>query len=182
MRKRLVIEIAVALLVVAACVCVTVVVYQPDPSPPPFSCEYPVELRFADGGRALLCDQGQAKLQVILARHGLEKCTELVARELKGGAYPQSVTLGPGCRVTEYKEGTLTGDGSRLAGVKLDVNQATAGDLETVPGIGKATSAAIVSERAANGPFCPLDTLIRVKGIGDKKLEQFSAYLTARCE
>ncbi len=52
----------------------------------------------------------------------------------------------------------------------VDVNRASAGELETLPGVGPATAAAIVAERDLNGPFASFDDLERVPGIGPAKL------------
>ncbi len=52
----------------------------------------------------------------------------------------------------------------------IDVNRASAGELETLPGVGPATAAAIVAERERNGPFASFDDLERVPGIGPAKL------------
>ena len=52
----------------------------------------------------------------------------------------------------------------------MNVNSAGAAELETLPGIGPATAAAIIDEREQNGPFATVDDLIRVTGIGEKKL------------
>ena len=52
----------------------------------------------------------------------------------------------------------------------VDVNRASAGELESLPGVGPATAAAIVDERDRNGPFSSFDDLERVPGIGPAKL------------
>lgn len=52
----------------------------------------------------------------------------------------------------------------------IDVNVATAAELEALPGVGPATAAAIVTERERNGPFRDVDDLDRVPGIGPAKL------------
>ena len=52
----------------------------------------------------------------------------------------------------------------------VDVNRATADELEELPGVGPATAAAIVTERERNGPFADVDDLDRVPGIGPAKL------------
>ena len=54
----------------------------------------------------------------------------------------------------------------------LDVNSATAAQLEELPGIGPSLSAAIVAYRAEHGPFATLDALVQVPGIGPSKLSQ----------
>lgn len=61
------------------------------------------------------------------------------------------------------------GDGAQPAG-PIDVNRATAEQLETLPGVGPATATAIVTERERNGPFVAVDDLDRVPGIGPAKL------------
>ena len=53
----------------------------------------------------------------------------------------------------------------------VNINQADASTLETLPGIGAATAAKIIADREANGPFQTPDDLSRVSGIGQKKLE-----------
>lgn len=52
----------------------------------------------------------------------------------------------------------------------IDVNRASAAELESLPGVGPATAAAIVDDRERNGPFVSLDDLERVPGIGPAKL------------
>ena len=49
----------------------------------------------------------------------------------------------------------------------INVNTATAEQLEALPGIGPTLAAAIVQERERNGPFRSVDDLTRVPGIGD---------------
>ena len=60
--------------------------------------------------------------------------------------------------------------GDQAAG-PIDVNVATAVELEELPGVGPATAAAIVTERERSGPFLDADDLDRVPGIGPAKLE-----------
>lgn len=54
----------------------------------------------------------------------------------------------------------------------LNVNTATAAELELLPGIGPALAGRIVADREANGPFKSVDDLDRVKGIGPKTLDR----------
>ncbi|SFE99572.1 competence protein ComEA [Paenibacillus catalpae] len=53
---------------------------------------------------------------------------------------------------------------------KLDVNRATAEQLDTLKGIGPAKAQAIIADREQNGLFQSVDDLLRVKGIGSKLL------------
>ena len=61
--------------------------------------------------------------------------------------------------------------GPDQAGAPVDVNTATAAELDALPGVGPATAAAIVTERERNGPFLGVDDLDRVPGIGPAKLD-----------
>jgi competence protein ComEA len=71
-----------------------------------------------------------------------------------------------------------TGSGSAAPSGPLDVNSASAAQLEELPGIGPATAAAIIAHREANGPFRSVDDLLDVRGIGPAKLAQFRAFVT----
>ncbi len=59
----------------------------------------------------------------------------------------------------------------------IDVNRATAAELDSVPGIGPATAAHIMEKRRELGGFKSLDDLKQVKGIKDKRLAKFAPYL-----
>jgi competence protein ComEA len=49
----------------------------------------------------------------------------------------------------------------------VNVNTASATDLETLPGIGEVIAQRIVDYRTQNGPFAAVDDLLAVSGIGD---------------
>lgn len=53
----------------------------------------------------------------------------------------------------------------------LDLNSATASDLDALPGIGPSTAAAIVRQRETVGRFTSVESLLDVPGIGPSKLE-----------
>ncbi len=59
----------------------------------------------------------------------------------------------------------------------ININTASAQELETLPDIGPALAARIVAERARQ-PFRTLQELDRVKGIGAKKLQKLAPYVT----
>lgn len=52
----------------------------------------------------------------------------------------------------------------------IDLNTADASLLETLPGVGPATAAAIIDHRTRHGPFASVDALLEVRGIGEAKL------------
>lgn len=60
----------------------------------------------------------------------------------------------------------------------IDVNVATAVELDALPGVGPATATAIVTERERNGPFVSIDDLDRVPGIGPAKLDALRDLVT----
>lgn len=64
------------------------------------------------------------------------------------------------------------------AGGKVNINTASAAQLDTLPGVGASTAEKIVADREANGPFKTVEDLKRVSGIGDKK---FAALADAIC-
>lgn len=59
--------------------------------------------------------------------------------------------------------------GASSAGGKVNLNRATAAELDALPGVGPSTAEKIVADREANGPFRTVEDLKRVSGIGDKK-------------
>jgi len=50
----------------------------------------------------------------------------------------------------------------------VNINTASATDLETLPGIGARTAARIVEYRQKNGPFKKIEELMNVRGVGEK--------------
>lgn len=64
-----------------------------------------------------------------------------------------------------------------VAGTTLDVNSATAADLELLPGIGPALAQRIVDDRARSGPFRTVEDLDRVRGIGPRTVERLRPFV-----
>lgn len=61
---------------------------------------------------------------------------------------------------------------------KLDLNRATAEQLDGLPGIGETKAKAIVEYRKTNGPFRKAEDLMKVKGIGTKTYEKLKDLIT----
>jgi competence ComEA-like helix-hairpin-helix protein len=59
----------------------------------------------------------------------------------------------------------------------IDLDRATAEELERLPGIGPSLAARIVAERERGGAFQGPDALLRVPGIGPRKLEAIRPFL-----
>jgi competence protein ComEA len=53
---------------------------------------------------------------------------------------------------------------------RLDLNAASAHELERLPGIGPVGAGRIVEEREANGPFRSVGDLVRVAGFGPSRI------------
>jgi len=60
----------------------------------------------------------------------------------------------------------------------VDLNRAGIDELDSLPGIGPSTAAAIVEHRERNGPFGSVDDLEQVPGIGPAKLDAIRALVT----
>lgn len=61
----------------------------------------------------------------------------------------------------------------------IDVNHATAAELDLLPGIGPKKAAGIIQERTEGGPFRDLDDLERVRGIGPRTVQKLRPLATA---
>ena len=60
----------------------------------------------------------------------------------------------------------------------VNINTATAAQLEDLPGIGPVLAQRIIAYRDANGPFRAVEELTKVEGIGEKKLEDILDLIT----
>jgi len=61
--------------------------------------------------------------------------------------------------------------GTSESGGKININTASARELEELPGIGEVLAERIVSFRETNGPFKSIEEIKKVSGIGEKKFE-----------
>ena len=60
----------------------------------------------------------------------------------------------------------------------INLNSASAAELQQVPGIGPSTAEKILQMRSSYGAFKSVDDLLAIKGIGPKRLEKMRKYLT----
>ena len=74
--------------------------------------------------------------------------------------------------------GGASGPGSNPA--PLDLNTATAEQLEELPGVGPSTAAAILAYRQQHGPFRSVDQLLEVRGIGEARLAELRPKVRVR--
>ena len=62
--------------------------------------------------------------------------------------------------------------------LKVDLNQASASELQKLPGVGERVAQRILEYREANGPFRAPEELMNVRGIGEKTYMNLEAYVT----
>lgn len=68
--------------------------------------------------------------------------------------------------------------GGVLADGRVELNRATALDLQTLPGVGPVLAARIIAHRDANGPFTSPGDLRQVSGIGEKTFQSMAELVT----
>jgi competence protein ComEA len=94
----------------------------------------------------------------------------IVAAPGQPAAMGSSVSSGPATAAPTDAPST-SGKTSAPGGL-VDLNAATVEELDTLPGIGPVTAAAIIAWRDANGRFTSVDQLGDVDGIGPARLEK----------
>ena len=77
----------------------------------------------------------------------------LAAQSARGGAKPSSTAV-------------------------VNINTASAADLEGLPGVGAKTAARIIEYRQKNGPFKKIEELMNVQGIGEKNFLKLKPQIT----
>ncbi len=60
----------------------------------------------------------------------------------------------------------------------VNLNPASATELETLPGVGPRTAALIVEYRQKNGPFKKVEELMNVRGIGEKNFLKLKSHIS----
>ncbi|EGD57014.1 competence protein ComEA helix-hairpin-helix repeat-containing protein [Gordonia neofelifaecis NRRL B-59395] len=82
----------------------------------------------------------------------------------------------PGAPVPSAPGGSVPAVGTGL----VDLNSATADQLDALPGVGPVTASAIISWRESHGRFASVDQLAEVDGIGPGRLAKLKPLVTVR--
>lgn len=89
----------------------------------------------------------------------------------KRGEKPRTITTRPQLSVGDaVSDGVISG--GDVATRLININLASATELEQLPGVGPATAKAIVAYREKYGAFNTLEDLLKVRGIGPAKLSE----------
>ncbi|MEO9223277.1 MAG: ComEA family DNA-binding protein [Mycobacteriaceae bacterium] len=94
-----------------------------------------------------------------------------------------SISGGPANAAAAPESATGNGAGGkgvsgRGAGSKVNLNSASATELEALPGVGPVMAKAIIDHRTKSGPFRSVDQLSDVSGIGPARLAQLRDLVT----
>jgi len=68
--------------------------------------------------------------------------------------------------------------GQRVPDERLDLNQASATQLESLPGVGEVTAARIIEYRQENDGFKKIEELMNVRGIGERSFLRLRPLVT----
>lgn len=84
---------------------------------------------------------------------------------------PEAPRIAPAAPDAGAADGGTAEVARLLEGRRLDLNRASAEELELLPRIGPTLARRIVEDRARRGPFRSVEELTRVRGIGPRTLE-----------
>jgi competence protein ComEA len=84
----------------------------------------------------------------------------------------------PAATVQGLPAGTVVTPAAPSSGGPLNLNTATAAELETLPGIGPSLAQRIVDYRTEHGPFDSIEAVTDVPGIGEGKFEAIKDLIT----
>ena len=145
------------------------------------ACRNPLEISNSRGDVAVLCDPTTESLSQAYQSLGLDLCPLAPLVSLQHThALPPRVLVGSDCSVDSMN--SLSGETSVMLGLPIDVNRASAEDLQVVRGIGPALASRIVDRRQAKGFFRQHSDLEEIRGIGPVMSLRFSRWLLFSAE
>ena len=143
-----------------------------------------VEVRGAVEAPGVFALSPGARLQdAIAAAGGLSEEADLstvnLARRLRDGELVVILALpAPGSTPVLPANGVDHATAAEDPRARINVNTATAEELEALPSIGEVIAARIIGYREQNGPFRSVDDLIHVQGISDETIDEFRDLVT----
>jgi competence ComEA-like helix-hairpin-helix protein len=96
-----------------------------------------------------------------------------------GNQVPNPPSAGLGTAFAPSPLGSVAAARSGPPDAVLNVNRATAVELEGLPGIGPSLARRIVADREARGPFATVEALDRIPGIGPGLVARLGRLVTA---
>ena len=114
-----------------------------------------------------------ACLVILIGSHVASAYDAPVARPAPWGQCSQAVSWVDGAARCDASGTAISPVQALLLGVRMDLNRASAADLEALPAVGETIAQRIVRQR----PFSSLEQLTRVRGIGPGTLARLRPYL-----
>ena len=108
-------------------------------------------------------------------QRGVDPASVNLARLLTDG---EQVVIGLAGAGTAAPPSTPATGAAGTGGALVNLNTADQAALETLPGVGPVTAAAILEWRAQHGGFTSVDELLEVSGIGEATLAEIAPHVT----
>ncbi|HEX6983292.1 MAG TPA: helix-hairpin-helix domain-containing protein [Balneolaceae bacterium] len=103
---------------------------------------------------------------------------KLMRRYFPANVKKQSVASSVDTMTADTTKETMVQEGSQIAENRLiNINTASQKALETLPGIGPAYAKRIITYRKKYGGFQSIGELIKIKGIGEKRLDKLKPFI-----
>jgi competence protein ComEA len=100
----------------------------------------------------------------------------MVRHRLMAGVIAAAIALGGTVQARPMQAGSA--DAKAAPAAQVNLNSATASDLEKLPGIGPAMAQRIIEYRQKNGAFKKPEDLMNVKGIGERSFVRLKPLIT----
>jgi competence protein ComEA len=126
--------------------------------------------------------EGDRIIDAIHAAGGASRRADLQALNLaapvQDGAQVLVPAKAPVTGASPTAPGTTGTTGTSPGATPININTASASELDALPGIGEVLSQAIVDYRTQNGPFVSVDDLQSVSGIGPSTMDDIRDLVT----
>jgi competence protein ComEA len=119
----------------------------------------------------------------VVAAGGLTEDADLTQLNLAARLQDGSIVSVPSvAALTPQDASADEGSGANASGNPqggtINLNTASAAELETLPGVGEVTAGRIIDYREANGPFRSVDDLVHVQGVSMKTINALREFVT----